>query len=767
MDLNLDRLERLMTRRNARAVLSILALLTVVFGVALRNVRLDHDFEKFFPSDDPELDHYLAFRERFGHDNDFLLVTATNDGSAFERGFLAAFDSLAGRLERIKDVTEVISITRMSEPRVTPVGVFQVPWLRSEADSTVLADSARIWQDERVRSAFFSADGRSILLVVNTVHGISKERSDDLMLAVNAVTERSNLPDIRVAGRIHGQYWYIQKMLRELLLFFSISVVLLSIFLFIGFRTAWGVVVPIGVVGLSVLWQVGMLTLMGKPISILTMLLPTILFVVGMSDVVHILERYIEALRLGHGKERALAITYKEVGLATTLTSITTAIGFATLLTSGIQPIREFGVYTGIGVILAFLLAFSLLPAVLLLVRTPVQAKTSELQATWYPMLHALFRWVLRYRRRIPWYFGALAVLCVIAMSNLKVNNYLLEDWPEDDPQKQDYYWFEDQFGGVRGFEMEISVRSEGTSVWDLDALREMEAVQDWIEREYKVRSILSPVTVVKTLNKAFNGGAAAYYRLPDTQEETRRLVKNTKAISGRVAMEALVTADGRTARLTGRMRDEGGYIHKQRNTGMDAWIAEHDRILEYRQTGMAYLIDRNNEKLSAQLIGGLSIAFLLIGSIMAWVFRDLRMTVISLVPNIFPLLFIAGFMGLFAIDLKVSTAIIFTIAFGIAVDDTIHLFGKLRIELNKGKSLPYAMKRAFLSAGKAVLVTTIMLCSGFVALIASDFASVHNMGLLVSITLAFAVVADLLLLPVLVLLLLPPRKAIPKGPPE
>ncbi|MCB0769346.1 MAG: MMPL family transporter [Flavobacteriales bacterium] len=764
MDLSLDRIERLMTRRNAWAVLSILAVLTVVFGMALRNVRLDHDFERFFPTDDPELDHYLAFRERFGHDNDFLLVTATNDGSAFERGFLVAFDSLAGRLERIKDVTEVISITRMSEPHVTPVGVFQVPWLRTASDSTIMADSARIWQDERVRSAFFSVDGRSILLVVNTVHGISKERSDDLMSAVNAVTEGSTLGDIRIAGRIHGQYWYIQKMLRELLLFFSVSVVLLSIFLFIGFRTAWGVVVPIGVVGLSVLWQVGMLTLMGKPLSILTMLLPTILFVVGMSDVVHILERYIEALRLGHGKERALAITYKEVGLATTLTSITTAIGFATLLTSGIQPIREFGVYTGIGVILAFLLAFSLLPAVLLLVRTPVQAKTSELKATWYPMLHALFQWVLRNRRRIPWYFGALAVLCVIAMSNLKVNNYLLEDWPEDDPQKQDYYWFEDQFGGVRGFEMEISVRSADANVWDLDALREMEAVQDWIEREYKVRSILSPVTVVKTLNKAFNGGGAAYYRLPDTQEETFRLVKNTKAVSGRVAMDALVSADGRRARLTGRMRDEGGYIHKQRNTEMDAWISEHDGILEYRQTGMAYLIDRNNEKLSAQLIGGLSIAFLLIGSIMAWVFRDLRMTVISLVPNIFPLLFVAGTMGLFAIDLKVSTAIIFTIAFGIAVDDTIHLFGKLRIELNKGKSLPYAMKRAFLSAGKAVLVTTIMLCSGFVALIASDFASVHNMGFLVSITLAFAVVADLFLLPVLVLLLLPPKKAIPKG---
>ena len=297
MDLSTDRIERLMTRRNARIALTVLAAFTVVFGVALRNVRLDHDFEKFFPTDDPELDRYLEFRDRFGHDNEFLLVAAAHDPSVFEHEFLVDFDSLAGALERIPDVTSVITATRLSDPRVTPFGVFQVPWMRLDADSTISADSARIWQDDRVRNAFFSEDGGSILMVVNTVHGISKERSDALMVAMTSAVELSGIPDIRVGGRIHGQFWYIQKMLRELLLFFSISVLLLVVFLYVGFRTAWGVLVPIGVVGLSVLWQVGMLTLLDKPLSILTMLLPTILFVVGMSDVVHILERYIEALR--------------------------------------------------------------------------------------------------------------------------------------------------------------------------------------------------------------------------------------------------------------------------------------------------------------------------------------------------------------------------------------------------------------------------------------------------------------------------------------
>ena len=282
--------------------------------------------------------------------------------------------------------------------------------------------------------------------------------------------------------------------------------------------------------------------------------------------------------------------------------------------------------------------------------------------------------------------------------------------------------------------------------------MREIETVQQFVSDEYGVQAILSPVTLVKVLNKAFNGGDTSFYRLPTDQQTVDRLVKNAKLFAGQKALNTLVTPDGSHARLTGRMNDEGGYIHGKRNKELNAFIMKNTKTVAFEQTGMAYLIDRNNLKLSGQMIRGLGLALLLIGGTMAWVFRDLRMTVISLIPNVIPLLLIAGLMGYTGIDIKVSTAIIFTISFGIAVDDTIHLLSKLKIELRKGKTLPYAMKRTFLSTGKAVLVTTIMLCSGFVALIFSDFGSVFYMGLLVSSTLVLAVITDLLLLPLLVL---------------
>lgn len=165
----------------------------------------------------------------------------------------------------------------------------------------------------------------------------------------------------------------------------------------------------------------------------------------------------------------------------------------------------------------------------------------------------------------------------------------------------------------------------------------------------------------------------------------------------------------------------------------------------------MAYLIDKNNEHLATDLMSSLLVAFAVIGVIMGAIFKSVRMVLITMVPNMLPLILIGGVMGFTGIDLKVSTSIIFTIAFGIAVDDTIHYVSKLRMELNKGKSLLYALKRTSISTGKAIVLTSLILISGFIALVFSNFASTFYIGLLVSLTLVFAVLADLFLLPVLI----------------
>jgi len=760
MDPRIDRIERHLTPRNARIALGVLGVITLLFAFALRNVQVDYDFEKFFPKSDPELDRYLEFRERFGYDNDFLLIGIEREEGVFNTGLLTRVDSLAADLERLPLVMTVLSPTRMKEPVVTPVGAFETPYLRYWNDTLVAIDSARIWNDARVKDYFFTDDARAMLVVMNAEPGLSKEKCDVLLADIRRTLQENDLGQARIVGRIVGQDHYITTMVREMLFFLTASILLLAVFLWFGFRSVHGVLVPIAVVGLSILWQVGLMTALGKPLGILTMLLPTILFVVGISDVVHILECYLDEIRSGVPRIRAIAITYHEVGLPTFLTAITSGIGFATLGTASIPPLQEFGLYTALGVLLAFLLAFTLLPALLILTDPVKLLPITDKGSPWDVHLPGLFRWTIAHRRSILLAFGAISVLGIVGASRIKVNNYLLEDLPNSDPLKQGFVWFEERFGGVRPFEMEVTVVDNTSTIWDLEALRAMERVHTYLDTAYGVDGIVSPVTVMWSLNKAFNGGDPAYYRLPDDPDECRRLAKRTRLL-GKDMIGSITSADGRTARISGRSVDEGGYVHQGKNTRLEAFIrsATDPAVVRFDQTGMAYLIDRNNATLSTQLVGGMGLAVFLTALIMLWFFRDWRMVLVALIPNIVPLLFIAGVMGFVGIDLKVSTAIIFTISFGIAEDDTIHMLAALRHHLRGGLSPAYALKRTYLRTGKAVTVTSLMLLSGFVTLVFSDFASVHYMGLLITLTLAFAFLAELLLLPVLVTLLLRDRR--------
>jgi uncharacterized protein len=753
-------LERWLTRRNARFVLFIIGALSLVAMVTLRNVKVDYDFEKFFPTSDPELDRYLAFRDRFGYDNDFLMFGIEREQGVFDRELLTRVDSLAAQLERLPLVIKVLSPTRMSEPMITPLGVFETPYLRFTNDTLLSIDSARIWRDPRIKDYFFSNDAKAMLVVLNAEPGLSKTKCDSLLVGVRRVLASVGLQDARIVGRIVGQDHYITTMVKEMIFFLGASIALLAVFLWFGFRSLYGVIIPITVVGLAILWQVAFMTALGKPLGILTMLLPTILFVVGMSDVVHILECYLEEIRAGVDRIRAVAVTYKEVGLPTFLTAVTSGIGFATLGTASIQPLQEFGLYTAIGVMVAFCLAFALLPALLVLTDPAKLLPSTTRTSPWDNRLPRLFLWTIRRRRAILWSFGLICVLSIVGASRIKVNNYLLEDLPKNDPLKKGFVWFEERFGGVRPFEMEIALADSTASIWDLNVLHQIEQVQNHLATVYDVDGIVSPLTVMYSLNKAFNGGDGSYYRLPDDNAECARMGKRAKFL-GKELLGTIVSADGRRARLTGRRVDEGGFVHKAKNAEMEAFIRDHTdpALVRFHQTGMAYLIDRNNETLSTQLIGGMGLAVLLTALIMFWFFRDHRMVLVALIPNLVPLLFIAGVMGFAGIDLKVSTAIIFTISFGIAEDDTIHMLASLRHYLREGRSPMYALKRTYLRTGKAVTVTSLMLLSGFVTLVFSDFASVFYMGVLITLTLAFAYVAELLLLPALVMVLMKKKR--------
>ena len=750
-----------MWKKVALVTVGSIFFLTFVHLYFISQLKLDYDFESFFPLGDKDLTYYQTFREKFENDNDYLLIGFQNEPGVFEPTFLQKVDSFSTELENHASVVDLASPTKLFNPVFSPAGLFNVPVLHIDEPDRYRQDSIRIYGERKWVGSFFAEDGKALALFLRHTPMIQKPEGDSLVASIGQLAAKYQLSPLFLAGKAKAQGVYIDKMKFELIVFLSISVLLVTTFLIITYRSAWNVIVPLVVVVLSVIWILGLMGIFNKPLDVMLILLPSIMFVVAMSDVVHILTKYIEELRSGLSRLEALKITLKEVGMATFLTSLTTAIGFLTLFTASIRPIREFGLYTAIGVFVAFLLAFSLLPAMLILIKKPSVVDREKNRRRWTDFLMGTFNKVLNNYHAIFYFFMAVIVAALIGISRIEINTFLLEDITEDDPLRKEFVFFDDKFGGYRPLEIAIDVKDTSKNVFDWQVLEELEKVENYLVDTYQARNIVSPLQAVKSLNQAVNGGLPEYFRLPDDRRGQKKIEKNLRYLKRNNDDIKLFADNYRTSRFSGKIKDIGSKMSLQRNEKLNQFVKSNidPSLVQIKITGTSLLIDKNNQYLTQNMMEGLGIAFLVIAVIVALLFRSLRMIIIVLIPNIIPLIVVAAVMGYFGITLKLSTSIIFTIAFGIAVDDTIHFISKLKLELDKGKSLLYALKRTYLSTGKAIIVTTIILAGGFLTLIFSSFGGTYYTGLLVSMTLVLAVVTDLSLLPVLLIMFFKKKK--------
>ncbi|MFT4678541.1 MAG: putative RND superfamily exporter protein [Flavobacteriales bacterium] len=742
-------------RNLSLAVIFIIVALTSGAVYLVSELKLDYNFENFFPQDDPESQFYFDFRDAFETDNDFAVIGLGNNEGVFKADFLARVDSLTKDVEKLESVIRVMSPTSLVEMYRGAMGEpHKVPLLHLNNPELLQADSLRIFRQDQFIGTFFSADAKAVAIQITHEQFLSKEGCDDLADGMEALLEKYRFDEEHMLGRAIGQKVYVEMMFSEMVIFMSLSMILIVVLLIVAFRSAWGVLIPLLVVMLSIIWSLAIMKLIGVDIDLMLTILPTILFVVGMSDVVHIMSKYFEELRIGKPKIDAVKVAFKEVGMATFLTSLTTAIGFLTLMTSSIKPISNFGLYTAIGVFVAFILAYSLLPAVMILTKPPKAALIPSSKVFWTVRMHRTFGWVLRSRAKIMWVSVIFIGLSVFGATLVTVNNYMLEDLKEDHPLKQEFRYFETFLTGARPFEMGL-VLDDSTEVSSAEFLDFNAKLDDWLKANYGVRGLMSPAEIVKQANYYAHNGNVKFKTIPESEKELGKLMRNIAKFDKEGLWNLVYSDSMKTVRLTGKVGDFGRTVYTALNDSLAQFFANNTPAgmsLSPRVTGTAHLIDVNNERLSLTMLEGLAIAFLVIALIVGIMFKSIKMVLISLIPNVIPLVVIAGIMGYFGIYLKVSTSIIFTIAFGIAVDDTIHYLSKFKIELSKGRSWQYALKRTSISTGKAIVVTTLILCGGFLTLIFSDFMGTFYIGLLIGLTLIFAVLSDLVLLPVLII---------------
>ena len=748
----------------AKTILFVFTILTGIFLWQLQHLSFDYDYEKYFPKSDNSKIHYEKFKKQYGADSDFLLIGIENKKGIFEKDFLKAVKKMGDEFKEDSLVKFVASpVHNCGYYKKSGLGgLLFKPYLDLSKVTITKRDSLLIYNNEQLVGSLLSKDGKSLCVFLQTKENLNKQEANHILNLIQQKKGEYNFDDYKVAGRVLAQTYFVKKMITELGVFISSSIVLLIVFLYISFRSWWGVVIPLIIVIVSIIWTLAIMLFTGKSFDLLMVMLPTIIFVVGMSDLVHLLTKYIDELRIGKRKKEALQIAFKEVRWATFLTSLTTSIGFFSLISANIIPIKEFGIYAGISVFVAYFLAFTLLPSVLILVKPPRKLIKASNSNFWDKYLRGWFLKVLGNKKKVVLITLLLATVGVFTANSLKINNFILEDLSNNDPIKKDVIYFEENYSGLRPFEAEITTQDSG-GVLGFEFLSELQKLETYLRDNYTqegVGFLTSPLTLVKEANFIKKGSKSKYRVLPQTERRLNSLVRQMKRGADKFkqldlnANLNLISSDSMSCRLTGKLRDVGGLKIQEENKKLQEFLKEsiNPRILQLRLTGTAVLIDNNNSTLATNLILGLIFAFAVIAIVVGIMFRSLRIAVFSLLPNVLPLLLLTTVMWISGIDLKISTSLIFTLAFGIAVDDTIHLLSKYKLERRKGRTHLYALKRSYLSSGKAIIVTSLILVGGFLTLLFSSFTSTFYMGLLVSVTLLIALALDLMIMPLIIL---------------
>ena len=457
-----------------------------------------------------------------------------------------------------------------------------------------------------------------------------------------------------------------------------------------------------------------------------------------------------------HGNQaKSLQRVISKIGNATLMTNVTTASGFATFIFTKSQLLREFGTIASINILAIFVLALLIIPIMYSFLPLPKEKHLKHLERKWIDAIVTWMESIVR-NHRVAVYASTIVLIIVsmIGVYMIKISGSLIEDMPKGKQFFKDIVFFEEEFGGIMPLEIIIDTKAE-KGVMKLSTLQRMNKLDETIDEIPQLSKSISVLNIVKYSKQAFYSGKPKYYQLPNNQEKNWILAYTKNATSNTDLLNNFVDSTGRYARMTTFMKDIGTdkmeMIEYRLQQKIDKEFPKEDYNVS--MTGGALVFLKGTTFLINNLVISLSLAILLIAIFMAFMFRSFRMIIISLIPNVFPLLITAGLMGYLGVPIKPSTILVFSIAFGISVDDTIHFLAKYRQELLANK---WAIKKSVFAAlretGVSMFYTSIVLFFGFSVFITSNFGGTVALGVLISMTLLLAMLANLLLLPCLLL---------------
>ena len=542
-------------RRLSLAILVIVALVSVFFAAQLPDIAFEHQLEAFFPANVKETEDFYEFRKAFGSDNDYLLIGIQHSGSLFDSAFLAKVDAFSGKLEEIPHIDWVLSPTRIRDLRrqaLSPIPTGP-PFLHIKDPDTFTADSLRIYGHPLLVNFLFSEDRQSLMIYAQNTPMPDAETCRLVADSIEQLLIQFDFHGHHTAGKCLGQTYYIRLIEREIILFTALAIAMIALFLWLSYRRLWAVWLPLLVVGLTVLWTTGIMILAGREIDIISHIIPTILLVIGIANLIHLLTHYLAIRRHAPDTLSALSQSIRQVGMATVMSTATTAFGFLTLSTSSFVPLEGLGIYSTIGLVIALVLSYTLAPAVLYFL--PINVSEPNLRFSWRKPLEITFDWVHQYKKPIIIVSGIVLLGTAMIAPTLRINRYVLDDFRPSHPQRQHFAFFAKKFGGARSFELALHLRDSTSSFSDATVLEELEKVDTYLRNEYKVGNLISPLVALRLANQAYHFGRPRHYRLPQNPDETANLLDLAQQQPADLVPFQIFSADGKKARVNWQNR--------------------------------------------------------------------------------------------------------------------------------------------------------------------------------------------------------------------
>lgn len=728
-----------------------------------RKVELLYDFVKLVPTDDPEMVYFQQFLKTFGEDGN-IMVVGLKDSTIYNLDKFAKLYQLNKEIGDLEGINEVISIPNLKYiyknedlKKFEYKSLFpQLPPDQPTLDSLIIfAKSIKLYDGQ----IWNPQTGAMMLAIAIDKKYFASYRREDLIANIIKKSEQFS-QKTQVAVHFSGVPYIrtiIAKSIREeLSIFLALSLGVTIIVLFLFFRSWQPVVFPVILIGMVVIWTTGLLGLFGYKMTVLTGLLPPILVVIGIPNSVYILTKFHqECIRKGD-KIKALISVISKLGVVTLITNATTAIGFVTLTTAQISILQEFGLVAAINIMATFIISLIYLPAVFSYLPMPSTKNVEHLNFSFMKkILEGIALLVTGHRKKIYLTVSVLAVISVFGMWKIKAVSYMVDDLPNTSKIIQDLRFLETNFKGVMPLEIIVDT-GKPKSLRRPEILAKIDSFQNYLQTIPYITPPISVVTLLKAANQSYFNGNPADFQLPSRRELpfVQRYIPKEGTIT--TMTNALIDTSGQNVRISLKVADLG-------SARMDSLVDKHiepqakaifeAEAMKVSITGTTLIFMKGNEYLISNLKQSLMLAIFLIGCIIAFLFRNIRIMFISVITNILPLLVTAGLMGYFGVPLKPSTALVFSITFGIAVDDSIHYLARYRQELwAHNFNVLEAVKLAIKETGTSMIYTSFVLFAGFVIFIASDFGGTIALGALTSTTLLIAMLTSLIVLPSLLI---------------